>query len=99
MNSYRTVQSIGVCLDKVLQNCGSEARQGSTFIDVHFLKPFLAVDIVGMSDEDVLETVRDYCYEIAGKFREAGMNVQKQLDESGEKSLSEILPPNVHFAI
>lgn len=99
MSKFNTTKTIGVCLDKVLQYCGSEARQGSTYLDVHFSKPFLEIELHNTTDSEVMESVRDYCYEVAGKFREAGMNIQKQLNESDETKLSELISHNVHFTI
>ncbi|QDV53722.1 hypothetical protein [Gimesia fumaroli] len=98
MSSFK-VHEIRPCLKKVLQDCGSEIRNKSVFLDVHFLKPVLQIDLHNIANEEIAEIIRDYCYELAGKFREAGMNIQKQLDESAEQPLSELIPPNVHFAI
>lgn len=99
MSKYQTIKTIGTCLDKVIQYCGTEVRQGSMYLDVHFSKPFLEIDLHDTTDSEIMETVRDYCYELAGQFREAGMNVQKAIDSNGEKPLSELLPENVHFVI
>lgn len=100
-NKFSLVNTVGPCLDKVLQDCGSEPRKESVFFDVHFLKPVLSVDMHNTTDEEVLESVRDYCYEMAGKFREAGMNVQKRLDDAQKPvpPLSELIGHNVHFVI
>lgn len=100
-NNFTLVNTVGPCLDKVLQDCGSETRNSSVFFDVHFLKPVLSVDLHNTTDKEVLRSVRDYCYEMAGKFREAGMNVQKRLEEARQPvpPLSELIGDNVHFTI
>lgn len=100
-NNFTLVNTVGPCLDKVLQDCGSEPRNRTVFFDVHFLKPSLCVDLHETTDEEVLGIVRDYCYELAGKFREAGMNVQKRIEaaQTPVPPLSELIGDNVHFAI
>ncbi|MCR9230431.1 MAG: hypothetical protein NXI29_05420 [bacterium] len=101
MTNFSLIQTVGPCLDKVLQDCGSEIRDSSVFFDVHFLKPVLSVDLHNTTDKEVLQSVRDYCYEMAGKFREAGMNVQQRIDQAQKQStpLSELIGDNVHFTI
>lgn len=98
MNNYQLVKCTGDCLAKIVADVQTEFRDGTTCLDISMMKPELHIDIESMTPQETLETVVAYCYDLAGKYREAGNKAKQKLEEMN-KPFSERVPTDVYYVI